>query len=49
MACRNPSVLQHADLLVVGGFGHAPWREAMFGGAAHTFIEHAELPVFIVH
>jgi nucleotide-binding universal stress UspA family protein len=39
----------HADLLVVGGFGHAPWREAMLGGATHTFIEHAELPVFIVH
>jgi nucleotide-binding universal stress UspA family protein len=39
----------HANLLVVGGFGHAPWHEAIFGGVTHTLIEQAELPVFIVH
>ncbi len=39
----------HADLLVVGGFGHAPLREVVFGGVTQTLIEHAELPVFILH
>jgi nucleotide-binding universal stress UspA family protein len=38
-----------ADLLVVGGFSHKPLREAVFGGVTSALIEHAELPVFMMH
>ena len=38
-----------ADLLVVGGYGHGPWREAVFGGVTTTLINHAEYPVFMMH
>ena len=39
----------HADLLVIGGFGHTPMRELVFGGVTQALIDHAELPVFILH
>ncbi|HWG71192.1 MAG TPA: universal stress protein [Steroidobacteraceae bacterium] len=38
-----------ADLLVVGGYGHGPWREAVFGGVTTTLINHAQCPVFMMH
>lgn len=38
-----------ADLLVVGGYGHAPLREWIFGGVTQALIEHAEVPVFMMH
>ena len=38
-----------ADLLVMGGYGHGPWREAVFGGVTTTLIGHAGLPVFMMH
>lgn len=38
-----------ADLLVMGGFGHAPWREEMFGGATQEVIATATLPVLLTH
>lgn len=39
----------HADLLVVGAFGHSPLRESLFGGVTRALIEHAELPVLMLH
>jgi nucleotide-binding universal stress UspA family protein len=39
----------HADLLVVGGFGHRPLREVVFGGVTLALIEHGNLPVFMLH
>lgn len=39
----------HADLLVVGGYGHKPLREAVFGGVTRALIERADLPVFMMH
>ncbi len=39
----------HADLLVVGAYGHGPVRELVFGGVTRSMIEQADLPVFIVH
>lgn len=39
----------HADLLVVGGFGHSPLRECIFGGVTEALLEHAEFPVFMLH
>jgi nucleotide-binding universal stress UspA family protein len=38
-----------ADLLLVGGFGHSPLRESVFGGVTRTLIEHADPPVFMLH
>jgi nucleotide-binding universal stress UspA family protein len=38
-----------ADLLAVGGYGHSPLREGVFGGVTRTLIDHAELPVFMLH
>lgn len=38
-----------ADLLVVGGYGRGPWREAVFGGVTRALIEHAEFAVFMMH
>jgi nucleotide-binding universal stress UspA family protein len=38
-----------ADLLVIGGYGHRPLREAVFGGVTRAFMEGADLPVFMVH
>jgi len=38
-----------ADLLVVGGFSHRPLHELVFGGVTRALIEHAEVPVFMMH
>ena len=29
---------EDADLLVMRGYGHAPWREALFGGATRELV-----------
>lgn len=38
-----------ADLLVMGGYGHARWREAVLGGATHAVLEGARKPVLFAH
>lgn len=38
-----------ADLLVMGGYGHQPWREFLFGGATREMLEASLLPLFMVH
>jgi len=38
-----------ADLLVMGGYGHAPLREDLFGGCTRSFLESAEVPVLALH
>lgn len=38
-----------ADLLVMGGYGHAPWREMIFGGATRQIIGTSRLPVLLSH
>lgn len=37
------------DLLVMGGYGHAPLREHLLGGATWHVIEHMSLPVLLSH
>lgn len=37
------------DLLVMGGYGHAPIREHLFGGVTYFVIEHATVPVLLSH
>ena len=38
-----------ADLLVMGGYGHRPWRELLFGGATRQVLGHSLLPVLLAH
>jgi len=38
-----------ADLLVMGGYGHRPLREDLFGGCTRSFLESAEVPVLALH
>lgn len=38
-----------ADLLVVGAFGHRRLREQLFGGVTQSLLEHAGIPVFMMH
>lgn len=38
-----------ADLLVMGGFSHARWRQQVFGGATRTVLAQATLPVLFSH
>ena len=38
-----------ADMLVAGGFGHGRLRELIFGGVTQSLVDHADLPVFMLH
>jgi len=38
-----------ADLLVMGGYGRAPWREMIFGGATRQIIGASRLPILLCH
>lgn len=38
-----------ADLLVMGGYGHARYHEALLGGATRFILRHALLPVLMGH
>ncbi len=38
-----------ADLLVMGGYGHRPWRELLFGGATRQLVGVSLLPLLIAH
>ncbi|MDA8052510.1 MAG: hypothetical protein M0002_21325 [Rhodospirillales bacterium] len=38
-----------ADLLVMGGYGHAPWQEALFGGATRAIVGASLLPLLMTH
>jgi nucleotide-binding universal stress UspA family protein len=38
-----------ADLLVMGAFGHRPWREILFGGATQQVMDVSLLPVLLAH
>ena len=38
-----------ADLLAMGGYGHRPWRETLFGGATRQVIGTSLLPVLLAH
>jgi nucleotide-binding universal stress UspA family protein len=40
---------QGADLLVMGGYGHRPWRELLFGGATRQVVGASLLPVLLAH
>jgi len=37
------------DYVVMGGFGHHPVREALFGGATRHMLRHSKLPLVLSH
>jgi nucleotide-binding universal stress UspA family protein len=39
----------HADLLVMGGYGHSRMRETIFGGFTRSVLESADIAVFLMH
>jgi nucleotide-binding universal stress UspA family protein len=39
----------HCDLLVMGGYGHSPIREHLFGGATYFVLQHMNIPVLLSH
>lgn len=38
-----------ADLLVMGGWGHTPWRELLFGGATRELVENSMMALLLAH
>jgi nucleotide-binding universal stress UspA family protein len=38
-----------ADLLVMGGYGHARFREMLMGGVTRTILRSMTLPVLMAH
>jgi nucleotide-binding universal stress UspA family protein len=38
-----------ADLLVMGAYGHRPWRELLFGGATRQIVGASLLPILLAH
>lgn len=40
---------ENANLVVMGAYGHARWRELVVGGATDHVLRHAKLPVFLSH
>jgi len=37
------------DLLVLGGYGHMPWRETLFGGATRSVLRSSLFPILLAH
>jgi nucleotide-binding universal stress UspA family protein len=38
-----------ADLVVMGGYGHARWQELVLGGVTQTFLSSMTVPVLMSH
>lgn len=38
-----------AGLMVMGGYGHSPVQEILFGGCTETILDNADISVFIAH
>ena len=38
-----------ADLIVMGAYGHARWRESILGGVTQHMLAEPKLPVLMVH
>jgi nucleotide-binding universal stress UspA family protein len=38
-----------ADLLVMGGWSHAPWRDMLFGGTTHDVVAASLMALLLAH
>ena len=48
-ALLNQAYAMHADLLVMGAWGHSRMTELILGGTTRHVLEHAQLPVLMAH
>jgi nucleotide-binding universal stress UspA family protein len=48
-ALLSEAAKAHADLLVMGGYGHSRFREMVLGGATRGILAKATVPVFMMH
>ena len=48
-ALLDVASLVSADVLVMGGYGHARYREALLGGVTRFALRHSRLPVLMAH
>jgi nucleotide-binding universal stress UspA family protein len=46
-ALRHSAQEHHADLLVMGCYGHGALRRLLLGGCTQSVLDHAELPVLL--
>lgn len=40
---------ERAQYIVMGGFGHRPWSEAIFGGVTRSILAWSKVPVLLAH
>jgi nucleotide-binding universal stress UspA family protein len=40
---------QHADLIVMGGYGHSRMREWLLGGVTYDLMHEAPVPLLVAH
>lgn len=43
------SIDASGDLIVMGGYGHSPLRESVFGGVSHDMIRQSTIPLLLSH
>lgn len=48
-ALESLAARRGADLIVLGGYGHARWREIVFGGVTQGFLERGAVHVLLSH
>jgi nucleotide-binding universal stress UspA family protein len=48
-ALLSQAANQGADLLVMGAYGHARWREIVLGGVTRHMLQHMTIPVLMSH
>lgn len=48
-ALLEQTVAVGGDVLVMGGYGHSRRRELVMGGVTRHIVEHAEIPVLMIH
>ena len=46
---RQHAHIVHADLVVMGGYGHSRFREFILGGATRDMLKHIEIPTLFSH
>jgi nucleotide-binding universal stress UspA family protein len=48
-AIRDHARITGSDLIVMGGYGHAQWRQSLIGGVTHAMIRDTDVPILMAH
>ena len=48
-AIRDHARITGSDLIVMGGYGNALWRQSLIGGVTHAMIRDTEIPILMAH